>query len=394
MHIKLYNCIGKSATIHGHVQHTLGLGYLQSNVKAHNAKVEVVYDRVSLRSCDMIGLSASASGAKEAVSILENSKIPVILGGPLTAWDKIYNYDFKHIVLSEGENAFNEILEGTSERIIRRPHIEDLDTLNFPSRLISPTRSSTLELPPGVNTFRVEMAMITARGCPYSCSYCCTKNTWGNKVRFHSAEYILDDVKHAISQCPELNSIRIEDDLFTVDHKRLERLHDLWLKNDLHKKLVITYCSVMPHFFNEDVARMMREMGVVQTRVGAESLDPDVLKTLGKSHTEDDIQKIVDISSKYKMKILVYLMYNVPGQTDEHIQHSINFIRKNPRIKVEWMNFKPFPGSALYDGRDVLTNDWFIVSGGPPQLREYVEEYARQFRSVETKPSIRNLKLL
>ena len=145
MIIKLYQCGGEKPIS----EYPIGLGYLKSNC---NADITIVNDVSLLKNCDYIGLSTSAWGLKESINILNQTNIPVILGGQGVLWDEIKNYKFKHIIYGDGEISLNKIINGNAERLLSNK-TENLDDLNFPDR---------------GNCGNV-VPIITSRGCPFHC---------------------------------------------------------------------------------------------------------------------------------------------------------------------------------------------------------------------------------
>ncbi|KKL44390.1 hypothetical protein LCGC14_2366140, partial [marine sediment metagenome] len=131
MNIKLYSC-GKDI---GYSTYQLGLGYLKTNCSTKEHCVSIVNNSKDLHSCDLIGLSSNAWSIREAINIVKTSKIPVIIGGQATLWDKLKNYSFRHIIVGEGEVALLNILNNTvTYKTINSSLIQDIDTLKFPDR--------------------------------------------------------------------------------------------------------------------------------------------------------------------------------------------------------------------------------------------------------------------
>jgi radical SAM superfamily enzyme YgiQ (UPF0313 family) len=40
--------------------------------------------------------------------------------------------------------------------------------------------------------------LVSSRGCPGRCTFCGSKTTWGRKLTFHSAEYVLNMLEKAV----------------------------------------------------------------------------------------------------------------------------------------------------------------------------------------------------
>ena len=79
MRIKLYLCGGEKPKS----EYPLGLGYLKTNC---NADISIENNIESLKKCDLIGLSSSAWGLRQAVDILNQTNIPIVIGGQGTMW--------------------------------------------------------------------------------------------------------------------------------------------------------------------------------------------------------------------------------------------------------------------------------------------------------------------
>lgn len=316
----------------------LGLGYLISNC-GHD--LEVVTDKKQLVDCDLIGLSALSSGIREAVGILENTDIPIVIGGQATLWDGLKRYPFYKIVKGEGEFAFSDILNGEagSEQVLAYENIKDIDSLKFPER---------------GNCGR-GVPIITSRGCPFSCKFCSSQEYWG-KARFHSAEYFIDEVDYLLGRYPGMTQLRIMDDLFFAHKPRLEKIYKAWMGKGLDRRLSVRG-FVRASIFDEDVAVKMRTMKFTSVRFGAESGSDRVLDILGKGCTVEDNQRVVDISRKVGLRVSASFMHDIPGETEDDKRLTLDFIAKN-RIRVSgWYKFVAFPGTEMYDGRDPMAED-------------------------------------
>ena len=342
MKIKLYSCGEKSWT--------LGLGYLKTNC---SGDITIVTDRSELVDCDLIGLSATASGAKEAVDIVLSTDIPVAIGGQVTMWDGLIDYPFKWIIKGEGERAFQTITNGSiinshvregDSRILRCANIPDLDTLRFPDR------GKRGEVVP----------MLTSRGCPWNCYFCSSQNYWG-KVRYHSANYVMSEVDYIEKVYPEAKLIYIVDDLFIANVKRFYDIYQKWMSKGMNRRFYL-HSFVRSNCMTIDIARKMKKMGFQSVRFGAESGSNRILKLLNKQETVADHQKCIDICNKVGLAVGCSLINYVPGETRSDRQLTGRFLSRNRRkISVQGdYFFKAFPGTKFYNGENLLVGDWRV----------------------------------
>ena len=332
MRIKLYQCGGEKPIS----EYPLGLGYLKTN---WDADVEIVKEKDDLIDCDLIGLSSNAWGLWEAVKIMEASDVPVIIGGQGTLWKGLRQYDFKHIVIGEGELALNWLMSGMTEKTIRMINIEHIDDIKFPDR----------------GECGREVPILTSRGCPFKCRFC-TSDFWG-ELRFHSAEYFMEEIREILVRYPKARTLRIMDDVFIVNKKRFYEIFKLWMEGGFYKKFTL-HTFVRADVLTEENIRMMKYMGF-SMRFGAESGSDRMLKNLNKGTTVAMNQKAIDMANKVGIPVSASFMYGLPGETKEDYQQTRNFIDRNKgKMQVSgWYKFKAFPGSVLYDGKSPLEED-------------------------------------
>lgn len=337
MKVKLFMCGGEEPVS----EFPLGLGYLKSNC---NGDITIVSDRNELKDCDLIGLSSNTGGLAEAVDILANTDIPVVIGGQGTMWDGLNEYPFKHIVHGEGEIALQGIIDGKADGVkhIRCSNIPDLDTLLFPDR----------------GRCGIQVPILTSRGCPWNCYFCSSQNYWG-KTRWHSAEYFLDEVDFIRMKYPESAVLYIMDDLFVVNLERFNKIYEQWMTKGFNNRFELKG-FVRSNCMTLDKAKKMKAMGFRVVRFGAESGSNRMLKIINKQETVEDHQRCVDICNQVGLNVCCSLIQYLPGETVEDRILTAKFRVKNRRNLCVSGNYKfqPFPGTHFYNGESPLEGDW------------------------------------
>jgi radical SAM superfamily enzyme YgiQ (UPF0313 family) len=344
MKIKLFLCGGEDPVS----EYSLGLGYLKSNCVG--ADITIVNDRADLKDCDLIGLSSTTGGLVEAVDILANTDIPVVIGGQGTMWDGLDDSPFKYIVHGEGEKALQDIIESRGEgdyKHVRCANIPDLDTLCFPDR----GRCGSV------------VPILTSRGCPWNCYFCSSQNYWG-KTRWHSAEYFLDEVDFIKSKYPQSELLYIMDDLFIVNLERFNKIYEQWMMDGLNTRFELQG-FIRSNCMTLDKARKMKKMGFRSVRFGAESGSNRMLKIINKQETVEDHQRCVDICREVGLNVCCSLIQYLPGETVEDRILTAKFRVKNSRYLCVsgHYRFQPFPGTHFYNGENPLEGDWRTRGG-------------------------------
>lgn len=323
-------------------EYPLGLGYLIANLRGHT--VEITKDKESLfQDCDIIGLSSTSWGLKDAVDILRRSEVPVVIGGQGVLWEGLNEYPFKHIVKGPGEVILQSILDGeaTEVQVQAGTNPKDIDYIKFPERgRCGPT-----------------VPILTSRGCPFDCAFCSSQIYW-DRASFHSAEYVAEEIEYLLKTYPHMKALYILDDLFIAKKSRVRELAEIWRKKGWSQRFTVRG-FVRADLFDKGIGLDLKAMGWDGIRFGAESGNNRVLSLLGKTSSVEKNQRAIDIGQEIGMPVSASFMHHIPGETDDERQDTLDFIEKNKgRLQVAgYYRFQPFPGTAMYDGTSPVEDD-------------------------------------
>ena len=341
MRVAFYMCGGEQSHYYSDVP--LGIGYLMANAPK-GTHMRLAATPGELVDCDLVALSSDATGLKEAVSIVEASDVPVIIGGQGTLWPGLTEYNFAHIVRGEGEVAFCKIVNGTKlPQVVREPNVPEIDTIN----------------PPVLGRLKSKLVpVMSSRGCPFSCRFCSSQKFWGG-VRFHSAGYVMDEIFRRLVEYPQVNEIYFLDDLFIAHRSRFEIIYKSWMDAGLHKRLKLrgfVRADVLTH----EVLVKLKKMGMHKIRFGAESGSNRILKMLGKGQTVEQYWTVVNWCRELDMGCTASFMHNIPGETVEDVAATKKFISDSGIGKAGWYKFAAFPGTDMWNGESPLEIDMTV----------------------------------
>jgi len=262
--------------------HPLGLSYLVAYLpKAIKEKFEIkIINQDYFREIDdfkpqIVGISSVTQNFNKAKQIAAHAKKSgsfVLVGkSHITALPESLDDNMDVGIMGEGEETFLELLQlylrgktGPSDlndiqgivyrdtgrlAITRpRPFIANLDTIPFPDR-------SLFSLKPNDDFY-----MFTSRGCPYKCKFCFSSRFW-HTTRFHSAEYVLEEIQEIYDKYRPLR-ITFSDDLFIADRKRLEEINERIKKRNYYRKIKFTI-SVRSNLVNDKPENLIKGIAVV-----------------------------------------------------------------------------------------------------------------------------------
>ncbi len=197
--------------------------------------------------------------------------------------------------------------------------------------------------------------VMTTRGCPYNCDFCCVTNFFGKKIRNISIENAVRDIKESGAK----NFIFLDDNIIGNPKYGKELFRAI-------KPLKIKWvgqASVSLLVGDDDLIRLAAESGCINLFFGLESVSEMQLKSMRKSikkikHLEMTLKKIKE------MGILIHasMVFGFDNDTKEVFDDTVRFLIKNKVSTVSFNVLTPYPETKTYEdlkneGR-LTTNDW------------------------------------
>lgn len=316
---------------------------------------------------DMAGFTATTSGFIDAYRIAEALKnadpgIRIIFGGVHVSALRgsiLENFPcIDYVINGEGEKAMAELAAGASLDSIQglvyrngsgikdngvRTDLCDLDSLPFPAYNMLDGFPKTFQ-PPLFNYPRFPSAtMISSRGCPYQCSYC-DRSVFRKSFRYNSADYLYEQMVFLKKEF-NIRHIFFYDDLFTFHRRRIEEFCGLMRKKPLH----MTFnCAVRVGHIDDDLLKMLKAAGCWMVSIGMESGDPDLLARHKSNMDLEEVRSAVRSIQRCGIRVKGLFMMGLPGETEQSIRKTADFIETLELDDVNMTKFTPFPGSPIY----------------------------------------------
>jgi radical SAM superfamily enzyme YgiQ (UPF0313 family) len=251
--------------------------------------------------------------------------------------------------------------EGTVRQSPDKVSTVDIDSLPFAAYHLLPWKSYRPHPPHGMSL--PFAAVVTSRGCPYRCAYC-SKPVFGSKFRAQSPERVVAELAY-LKERFGVKEVAFYDDSFTVDKKRVHAIADRIIISGL--KINWT-CETRVNLVDKELLRHMKQAGCYAVAYGIESASPEIIKTLHKDTTIEQVEEAVGYSHEAGLQVVGYFMLGSPGDTPDTIRQTIDFAKK---LKVDFAQFSvttPFPGTELYDiymqnRKESISWDSFVYAG-------------------------------
>lgn len=298
--------------------------------------------------------------------VKSNSSALVAFGGvhPTIAPDECFkNIDIDFLIVGEGELTTKELVDylnkgqkdfaringlwsRNGQEIVKgekRLLIENLDKLPFPAWDLIDDLSKYQ--PPDAQHLPV-MSIMTTRGCPFGCIFCCSKQIFGRGYRIRSKDSIIAEIKYYIEKFG-VKELHIMDDVFTLDKRRTIEICQAIQKSNFN--LTLSFANgIRADSIDEEVLQILKDTGFQDLGFGVETGDEEILKSIKKNITKDSMRRAFKMAKKFGFNTWGFFMIGLPGETKETIKKTIDFAIELDPDFAKFLILKPFPGSEVF----------------------------------------------
>lgn len=412
----------------------LGICYLAAYLRQHGFESEIVdieaeslclpqvLRRVSDYKPQIIGISTISFtflyALRLAKEIRRHFDIPIVMGGPhVSIYPKeVVAHDAIDVgVIGEGEETMLELVKAfagarckgslqkelagiagiayrsNGEIIVTPPRmfIEDIDTIPFPA--IDKLKIGRYY---GCNIARPYLTMVTARGCPFRCSFC-SKAHWGQKFRLHSAKRVVDEVEYYVNRFG-IKGIDFYDDTFTVSRPRVQSMAELIRERNIKFEFgMMTRVDCV----DSQMLAWLKEAGCKVVAYGVEFGDPLIQRQVNKVFPPETVKNAFRMADEAGMGTVGFFLVGHPEETEREINSTIRMIKELDADYVKANILIPYPGSELYSqllesGR--LTQDFWaeFTRGRVPPLKSLIKTKISLPKLIELRNYINRLPYL
>jgi radical SAM superfamily enzyme YgiQ (UPF0313 family) len=319
-----------------------------------------------------VGISASyldTKAAKISATIVKRNApyCKVVVGGlsptlDTHLWESEPSID--HIITNEGEVSIIKLLNGEiTDRVIKGEQ-PDLATLPYAARELF---DYPYELSTGFTGEQPTpmVTMISARGCPFQCTYCqpAERMVFGKGTRQRPVDHVIGELKELRDKY-HFKSITWWDDTFTINKEWLIEFCKQYKAEGFDAEMVV--CNRADIICRDkETVKMLADIGVTCFVIGFETGTNRMLDFLKKGTTVDMNIRAAEICRKYGIKVFGTFMLGLPTELPHESMATCDMIKEiNPDYKIVFY-FTPIPGTEIYkyctDNNLVLRDDLLSI---------------------------------
>jgi radical SAM superfamily enzyme YgiQ (UPF0313 family) len=358
----------------------LGLGYIASVLRDADHEVEM-WDLNALRNFkgpipyhgefDIIGLTGIITQYGEVKKIAQQCrdaypKTKIVCGGSLATSVPdllLRKTEVDSCIIGEGERVVFALLDdlAATEDIAACYYsdpvlIRDISTIPWPAYDLIPMQNY-LENPIAADNLnkwkdgvpiskkRKSSNMIGSRGCVADCIFC-YHCYMGQGWRVRSAADILGEMD-LLKRRYGVQYVHFVDDAFACSKtKIMEFCKDKLISNAADIKWS---CGGRANIVDEEMVSAMVESGCEGICYGLESGSQKMLDVMNKKITVEQYENAIALNKKFFKYQDYTFIVGTPGETDETIDESIQFCKRNEITPTAVFFMTPYPGTPLFE---------------------------------------------
>lgn len=361
--ITLFNCQLKPAD--GRTVPPIGLLWLASVLKTKGYHAEIrdyqLHDAAEApnpseigsslhNSSEIIGISCWTFFLPLALAIARNIKAyhsakKVILGGigPSAFPEEILShYPYVDIIaIGEGEQTLVELMDKSLCQLEAIKGISFRDNCGCIHTTPPRPRSDLDMLPaPAYEKLNVDnyqtVAITTARGCPFDCTFCDASGYWGRRVTYRSVCNVVEEMAMLVQQYGQ-RRISLADDLFVVNRRRV---FDFCNELDSRKLDIEWGCCGMIGLMDKQLMARMAESGCTRIVLAMEAGADRLLEKVRKRFRVVDALRTLEEAVEYFNHVQTNLLWGYPFETLEDFRDTLLASRRAYQVGA-------FPGITL-----------------------------------------------
>lgn len=399
----------------------LGLLYLSSHLKSRGVDVGV-FDSTFRRLEDfdaclrrqrpaVVGIAANLMTKRNALRMMAAARAAgarVIVGGPdpphHAAEYLASGADI--VVIGEGEQTVEELLPALLAGAPSRDRLQHIagialsDGSGFittaPRRLIPnldgqpfPDRGA-VDIDAYLAAWRghhgfAPISLITARGCPYTCTWC-SRSVFGATHRRRSPGNVADEVE-MIAARYRPDRLWYADDVFGM-HRGWTLAYAAELQK---RKLHLPFeCISRAERIDDDIADALRDLGCWRVWIGSESGSQRILDAMRRRVALDQVTESAARLRRRGIQVGMFIMLGYDGERVEDLRATVDHLKRTaPDVFLTTVSY-PIKGTPYYDavaGRIVASRPWVertdrdLLIEGRPSRRYY--DFARRWMTGE-----------
>jgi len=261
----------------------------------------------------------------------------------------IGEYDYTILELAQSIEAESDLkkVSGLTYRYNKKIHtngprelIKNLDDLPFVSSVYK--KHLNIKDYFYASLCHPQITILTARGCPYNCSFC--NSPYKKSYRARSTDNVLDEFEFIQRELPYVKEVMIEDETFPADKKRTLDL----CSGLMDRRIKVKWSCNARVNTDYNTLKAMKDAGCRLLCVGFETPTQPSLDTIGKRTTKALQLSFMKNANQLRMLVNGCFMLGLPGDNEDSIAKTVTFAKQLNPDTAQFYPLMVYPGTGSY----------------------------------------------
>ena len=188
--------------------------------------------------------------------------------------------------------------------------------------------------------------MITSRGCPYKCAYCCRVDR--GAIRRMSVDRAIRELKHLREHHPQIAGVNIQDDAFFYGPEDWVREFCRRMKAEVGLPFIV---RMIPRFVTPERIELLKAGGLEYVTMGMEGSDRLNRTLYKRPEDKESFLKAARSVLSAGLYLSLDVLVDNPYETEADLREMAEMLNALPRPNwgVVSLSLTPFPNTALYE---------------------------------------------
>ncbi len=276
---------------------------------------------------------------------------------------------FDSIILGDGEESIiesvNDYMNNNLKKIYEQKSRVNINKYPYPKRHYLPESSVSrpgllkLKNTPGYEDL-LSTTVIFSRGCTHNCAFCAMPQMkkYNPGVRYRSPEFVEEEIEYLKKEY-NIQAISLLDEISIPQNKKMA----IPFLEALKRTKIPWKAQCRVDGIDEEIAILLKESGCVTMCLGVESAIQRCLDLINKRIDINKAKEAIRLLKKYGIETRVYMILGLPGEPEDIVEQTWNFIEETDPVSVYLSLFTVRPGTDIFDnpskyGIKWVNNDW------------------------------------
>lgn len=182
--------------------------------------------------------------------------------------------------------------------------------------------------------------ILSSRGCPYGCTFCTSRNIFGQSFRARSPQNVFNEILELSEQC-STNEIHFFDDIFNYDKERAKAICSLLINSGRRWHIAFPN-GLRTDKIDDDLMDHLKKAGTYKIHYGIETVTPRLQQTIGKYLDMDRVEEVIGRTVSRGIIASGYFILGFPGETQKEMLDTVDFAVNSSLDNAFFFKFTDF----------------------------------------------------